>query len=206
MLHVITYFKTTRVVVGHSVLTFASGLDATAPAFAGALRSEEGPSAAAVVTLSVPGEYFLRLFRTELEANLFVADFRRFVFDSAAVKFVFRPWISIETEYKETTADHYVKLPLGVDVPLTVVYNDPDQQGFDQQYQYVKCKDRYDFCALRAAAGADLGALTVKRDQPAVVVVSSTVPGVAKIRAKDNLFLCHYVALRCKFSPNVAKL
>ena len=187
ILNVIPYDRITGVVFGRSVMEFFGD----SLGYAGVVTHDASDSSR---SLNVTESDLPKLFETPQDFSNFLSSFKLYCFDETKCKFLLKPWLKISCPaYSEFTGDGNLKLPLGKPVTLVVEYGDPNLMRFDQRYNVVKFKDRYDFVVV------DKTELAVGLNKTDTVTVFSNFPGVAKFRAKDDLYLCEYQPLLARF-------
>lgn len=119
------------------------------------------------------------------------ANFGQLLFDGTSFKV--RPFITLSiVEEHNTQQDGTAVLHLNQDYTIKVKYNDPDDVGFNNVFSYIKFKDRTDTLDVP-------NTLNLDSNNEAFVTIRSAFPQVAKVRAKDNLYLCHFAPMMVRF-------
>lgn len=105
-------------------------------------------------------------------------------------KFYLRPFILIEVDnIINRMGNNGVVVRINQDIRLNISHHDPNNLSFP--FDYIKFKDRYDFIHVPDKLDLINGRVTV--------IVNSPFPGVAKFRAKDNLYSCYFEPMEVRF-------
>lgn len=117
---------------------------------------------------------------------LYRAD--NYIYDGTS--FSTRPYFTVEVITPDIDLE---KVQLNVDISVKIVYNDPDNVKFNDIITSVSFKDKFDFITL------SITDVNIHDLSNVIIPVKSSYPGVALLRAKDNLSLCRYQTLSMRF-------
>jgi len=119
----------------------------------------------------------------------FFSDCTKYIYQDS--KFLLRPHLEfvIDEQYILKQLVDEVVVPLNKIIPIEVHYKDPDNINF--KFDYIKLKDKAEFLEIPSQLEMI--------DKIATFNIFSPFPGVAKLRAKDNRYLCHFKPLIVRF-------
>lgn len=115
-------------------------------------------------------------------------------------EFKIRPFIIFDIVNKEEVLrkeNNITYLIIEKDIYFRVYYLDPDNFKYDDLFEYVKLKDRYGFLTKLP------NKLYLNNDGYAEFSAKSRFPGVCKLRAKDNNYLCNFYPLKIQFKDDL---
>lgn len=120
---------------------------------------------------------------------------RAFIYDDG--KYRICPYIVFDVEnpkdtLKQTDRGEYYFV-IDKDITILVKYKDPDNFNFRNEFNYIKLKDRYNFLH-NIPTKLELG-----NDNCANFTIKSRFPGVTKLRAKDDKYICNFYPLEIRF-------
>lgn len=127
--------------------------------------------------------------------NNVMAQPRAFIYDNNEYKTCPFFYINVKNhdDVLRVTKNNEPYLILNTDVIFQVIFMDPDNIGFKDKFEYVKLKDRFQFLFNLPER------LDLDENNIAEFKAKSRFPGMTKLRAKDNQYLCNFYPLTIRF-------
>jgi hypothetical protein len=147
-----------------------------------------------VVDENVESGYVLQYSDSRLTPDIIQkleTNAQQLLFDGTSFKV--RPFITLSiVEEHGVQQDGTAVLHLNQDYTVKIKYNDPDNVGFDSIFSYIKFKDRTETLDIPHVLNLD-------SNKEATVTIHSAFPQIAKLRAKDNQYLCYFDPMMVRF-------
>lgn len=110
-----------------------------------------------------------------------------------------RPFLIFDIINKEEvvrkTPNDDIYLVLDKNIEFCVRYIDPDNIDF-REFNHIKLKDRYSFLT-------NIPNKLEMKDDMCKFISKSRFPGICKLRAKDDKYLCNYYPLEIRFNDEI---